>query len=513
MDNSIVTLPALDKLVQKKAVSSLASTWFKNAINPFPDYGTEAAGIPSKSTTQSIVKKVQKTISIQVPPFASTSPFDVFVCLMPFDAAASTATLTPPGQTTYITTTGGVVQGQAGPVNGQLFPAVLSIWSGTTNTTVPGTGVIPWDPAFNNATVEFAGLTLADAWVNEGACRIAGIGFEVVNTTPALYVGGTVTTFRVESGRQEFNPGLYGGIATATGLARWPNVAQQNVLFSGYPRNATECYRVPGSRIWNAKDGVYAVGSFDDFSEHFESSDNASLYMATALPINGVSFGMDNTVWGGNINVSAITASQVQSPVVLTHLDMSGAYFSSLQPQSTLQVTLHAYLEITPTTSSVLIDFVKPSTPWEPELLQVFSETMCALPPAVPQGENDAQDFFRKVVQIASPMLSMAFPEFAGPINAFTPLALKGVDALGRAVKEGRKQNSTSANQKALNQLEQLAPERAPTQAPAPRKLRPLPSKKKSSKKKQGSVGDPFGTERRRLIQKLNEVEASIAAL
>jgi hypothetical protein len=137
--------------------------------------------------------------------------------------------------------------------------------------------------------------------------------------------------------------------------------------------------------------------------------------LGVATGVNGVYVGRDSGTFPNNY-----------AP---THLDFSGNYLKGLNESAVITITFHAVLEIIPNVTSVMIDFIKPSTSYNPELLQVYARAKDELPAASIKADNDAGDAFKTLLGIMAPALSMAFPAFASVIGAGAA-GLSGVTTL-----------------------------------------------------------------------------------
>lgn len=397
---------SLMNLVRRNQVTSDQADWFVNALNPFADYRQTPAGVPSDDTFQTAVKSVQKTMTIGKPvglPAGAT--WDLVVCNLPIDAA----NLGLNSSNCFFGSTdlnGNTTLTKPGGVDTQFGTLMAS-------SIQTGGNPIPWSSSFA-ITSELNFLSLNDAWAGEGSMRIAAFGFEVVDVSPALYRGGTLTAFRQESA---------GGVdffGTVTGTTA---VAQDKFMthFAGYPRDLSECMRIPGSLQWGAEEGSYHVCTFDEHLREFESPTPQSVFTTAGTTLGQAT---QNTFVAGMD--SGVTAQSV----VKTHLDMSGSYLSGLNESAVITITLHAVVEIVPRTSSVMIDFVKPGVPGNSRLMSTYATVKNDLPAAVVKDDNDAGDFFKTMVNLMTPALSVAFPEFSPLIGGAGYLANKGISAL-----------------------------------------------------------------------------------
>lgn len=389
--------------------------WLINAVNPFPDYRSTPAGVPSLGVSVSAVKTLQKTMTITKPAtLPAGSKWDAFVFTSPMDNAAVPAF--PLSEAFYCSydragyTTGLVAFGAAATPAGM---GVLNCF-----TVASGGNPIPWSTTAV-LTAEKHSINMADAWAGQGTFRLASFGYEIVDVTPALYRGGTMVSFR-----QEVNE-----IRTVVPVVGTTAVTNTHALsfYTGLPDTYAQCLRIPGSVQWNVEEGAYVVCTFNTDMERFECPIS---YEGAVMGTNtlGVAAATNGVYMGANPGVNQYNTAK-------THLDMSGNYLKGLDENAVITITFHAVLEIIPNVNSVMIDFIKPTTTYNPELLQVYARAKADLPAASVKADNDAGDAFKKILGVLAPVLSAVFPAFSPLIQGGATL-LSGVTT---AVQERRK--------------------------------------------------------------------------
>jgi hypothetical protein len=135
------------------------------------------------------------------------------------------------------------------------------------------------------------------------------------------------------------------------------------------------------------------------------------------------------------------------NPWTKTHLNHSGAYATGLAKEVVFILSLKVDMEIIPTAQSALVDFIKPGVPASPGLRQLYSAMSMGIPPAVVRADNDAGSFFKKMVNIAAPLVGKIFPPAAPFVAPIQGLANRGVDALSQRRKAKKaKQTNTKGN-------------------------------------------------------------------
>lgn len=333
----------------------------------------------------------------------------------------------------------------------------------------------------NSTGFAYTGLGYDDAVGGApGMARVIGCGFEVTNTTADLYKQGSVVVYRKEWDKADANIRV-----AATSYANTLVKA-----YSGLPRTLSEAYRLPGSRQWAAEEGCYVTGTFEDL--HCPMVGFAPTpVMVGNYPISyslagGVGPGYRNYMIDGSVPIDGSTHIMHQ-----TGLALSGAYFSGLSLQTTLQVTLKVFLEIQPCTIDPFIDFATPSADYDPVVLELYSRTVSTMPAGVPKGDNDGGDFFRgilKVVSAVAPTIGtvMSFiPELA-PIGAGVKIAGamagKGLQVMSNTKKADR---SVKFGNEMASYVPKVASAISAYRAPPPKvpekgaKVKTVPVKKK----------------------------------
>jgi hypothetical protein len=297
----------------------------------------------------------------------------------------------------------------------------------------------PFSPDFNSADTFTQSISLADAWLGQGAYRLSSCRWEITDNTPALYVGGNLTCFRKDS-MADHKTFLIRTPAFA-GLSDVYPAVDNCTLYSGFPSSMEDAYRVPGSTSWNFKEGCYVVGTFNDHLEDFETLDPFGTCILSAGLQNDAGF--TSTMVVGGIPGDPLTLDgrlRYPNPWTKTHLNHSGAYCTGLAKEVVFVLSMKVDMEIIPNAQSVLVDFIKPGVPASPGLRQLYSAMSMQIPPAVVRADNDAGDFFKKMIGVAAPLVSKIFPPAAPFVAPISGLATRGVDALSQR-RKAKKQN------------------------------------------------------------------------
>lgn len=225
-----------------------------------------------------------------------------------------------------------------------------------------------------------------------GQFRLVAAGFEVVNTSPELYKGGTVTCWRTPFQRSTTNGFVLGSSRSImVNMANW------------IPTTQAGAQLYPNSRTWGAADGVYSVATNSDTENPF----------VTLVP--NTPFVTDQPSAGGLVALSQAGTGQIAyshfntivSPDGIGNLaqnlsfDYHGAIFTGLDPNANLQVTVKYMIERIPTIAEPdLLVLSRAPTGFDPTALEIYSRCMQNLPVGVPVGENPLGEWFSDVLSI-----------------------------------------------------------------------------------------------------------------
>jgi hypothetical protein len=131
--------------------------------------------------------------------------------------------------------------------------------------------------------------------------------------------------------------------------------------------------------------------------------------------------------------------------------DVSGAFFSGLNPNSTLQVTVKYVVERIPSiTEPNLLVLTRPPCPFDPMALELYTRVMASLPVGVKVGDNPDGEFWASILDALAaiaPVVGAALTPIAGPI----------APALSAAASAGLKAGSNAARAAHQRKVEKKA--------------------------------------------------------
>lgn len=462
----------LNRMLANHTLTPEGLSWLTAAIDPFHDTEIWPAGYPDMTSGRVITQKVTYTTTIVAP---GESEFDVHFLFNPvttpftqMDSAKKDKRKSSPDDVDEPESFKSVKlnsdrRSKRAPQSADckkrppLSPALAAITT-LDNTLIAATGVI----ASQNLTVAglLAGFNAiavpsgADwttsatfttypqvqfpAQFQYGAFRIIGAGYEVVNTTPQLYRGGSVTAFRSPCPKILTTLiGNYGGTYIST-------TGQCGVM---PPTTQPEMALYPDSLTWGAEDGIYQVIAQNDIDNPFVFPTPGFAGLMTPTDYDSMNSGSG---WSDNyIPTVATTTSLSSAANSLLPFDISGCVFAGLQPQTTLQLTVHYFLERCPSiVTQDLLVLTKPPCPYDPMAMEIMSRCVRALPVACPVSENPLGEWFNEVMSaiadwapaVGGALGAIGVP-FAGLVGSGLGYAAGGLKAMNKSNFTGPKKN------------------------------------------------------------------------
>lgn len=257
---------------------------------------------------------------------------------------------------------------------------------------------------FGNApTADFViGLPAA---YSKGKSRLVGLGVEITNTTSELYKQGTCTVYRFPQGDMDSKVRRYKETNTT--------VSTQQITFQ--PSSLSTAMLLSGTRQWKAAEGAYIVAAFNDDQNLALPAEYRQpvLYPSTADDISGA----DNTFplaiprpMNGSVDSSAYWTANRWAPI-----NSGGAMLTGLSEQTTLTVTVNAYIELFPTPAEPeLVVLAKPSAAYDPLAMTLITKAMESMPVGVPAADNGFGDWFAGLVSTWAPKIGDALSFIPG---------------------------------------------------------------------------------------------------
>jgi hypothetical protein len=461
--------------------------WLRLALDPFCDDDLQVRALPDGSATSTIPYVIKATHTYTTVGAAS----DLHIAVLPGWTGYEDPTDAEAGETLSPVNYDASYMYQVDD-NPIIYPPgpVHIINVNTGEPTYPNESCLTFAP------VGFAAAGMDLHYAQDATCRVIGLGLEVTNTTPAITASGTVTCYRIPSSYRHYwatehvyqfegeilPPDGSKALQKKTGPSvKDPRVRSKRpknhcpdqavaplggegvTIFNHLPgmggmaipqppSTAEEAVNIPGSRTWRALDGAYLVARLNSVhSSKFHRFLPGGLLLERGnTPYHDLSaalygFGllgamgdpsqgetaMYHWVWGNNV----------------ADFDLMGAYFTGLPVGTTLTIVLNAYLEIKPTINVAAGDptllMVRPSPPYDQRALRAYAIAASNLPVAVPQTENPAGEYGKKVWRAIGTAMKTIAPVVAtgllGPeAGLATELGIQTGAAIAAAAKKRR---------------------------------------------------------------------------
>lgn len=380
----------------------------------------EPVGWPDNENAPSVIRRIVETATVSRPA-AISGEWDCQMVLFPWlEAMAFTKCIQTGNKLTYPS-----VAAMGDPVYTRVLNT-LQCFCADANTPI---SIPDADP--------FMGIDIGSMIEKQGRHRLVGIGFEVVNTTPQLYRGGSVTSWR-QAGTEFLGEQAYNVVQDGTPAVK---VTPGDYNLRRFPPlSSRQAALTPNSVTWGAEEGVYIVGSFNDelnpatlpefrgtVLRDNNSADGTWSYLDSEslgnLPVwSNVPTG---DVWATKPFLDDDNATIVCMPsAIYSPLNISGCYFTGLSAQTTLTITLSAYVETFPNFSSNLLTLARPSLAENELVMREISRALMRLPVAVKASENNAGEWFARVIEALTPVVEAGL--VAGGYGAAVPLLEAG---------------------------------------------------------------------------------------
>lgn len=392
--------------------------WLKAYLDPFHDYELEVQGFPDTIGDKSVVVCARKQQTLVAPPgLDAEETWDVNVALFPvlqteasgpFYGAYEPVLFAPDGTKPNVVT----------PKASRGGPQMMNVSSHAVPSRKSTFVSRPSEYASERYTHFDLATYLDDSYSNIGVAKTIGVGarliaggFEVENTTPPLEVGGACTVYRQ---RQSTRTDVFQFTALdGTAVKTTSRVDHM----SAPPQSLDTANAILGSRTWAAAEGAYVPFRLSAESCPVENfSGGLSLIHGNISPAVADGF----TSWVDEGVISSIEATdlptgEVGLPNRMRHsFDCSGAYFTGLPRSTTLVLNSRFYIELFPTSDQRLVAMATPSPNPDSNAIALALATTRSLPAGCPRKDNDAGDFFRRVLKVVkdvAPLVSV----IAGP--------------------------------------------------------------------------------------------------
>jgi len=424
----------LNSMLAGKTLTPGGLKWLIVATDPFHDDPINCDGFFDLTTSSVITQTLNFTS--QIIPGSTVPSGTAWDCHIFFLPCSPPLSFVPPGTGLGATDPGFYLNGILPNGVAVVQPTSPSLFSGF-NCLTCSSGQ-NWITSPGSAT-GFPTVALPQSYCS-GYFRVIAAGFEVVNTTAELYKGGTVTVYKSPAYPAPLT------ISSATGTA-----TQFCTLSNCPPSTQSQAALFPCSRTWGASDGAYMV----------EALNSATVPFISNLPTSqaGVVIGQDVTsltTGSGSrlaflptaVNNTAGYTGAMNSPLPF---DISGAVFTGLNYNSTLQITVRYIIERIPsTTEPDLLVLSRNPCPEDPMAVELYTRVMASLPVGVKVSDNPDGEWFLSVLEAiaaAAPTLGMALAPLTGPLGPAIGTLVGGASGVASTAIRSRKQKQSQAPQ------------------------------------------------------------------
>lgn len=413
--------------------------WMAQALDPFPDMDRPVVGWPDGNASNSVLRKVTKSISISKPAGITSGTWDAHVTMTPVisrrknggDPVAQAVDVDNDFshigfmQTDYVPTktipTWGVV--------------LVNTVGNLSNTFTPGNA----DPNSEYVAIDIGELAggLADQGTGSGSLwRMVSGGFEVVNTTAQLSKQGSCIVY---SQPNEPFDADYRVVSTVDEPAILMCGPMRFTVLSAPPATPAAALQLRGSVQWEAAEGAYVQARFNNTHNELAQPRNLNVLFEHSTQVAGsmpdFALNLPNEI---QVPGAAVVGDSYAQPTLLAPIDGSGAYFTGLSLETTLTVTVHCYLEQVPTAGSSDASIVSGGhSTSDPAALAAYMNIIRKLPPGAKVGDNYSGEWWHKVKQMLRPLVEVV-PE-AGMVLGSIDAAANGIRDTVRAVKKAAK--------------------------------------------------------------------------
>lgn len=438
----------MNSLIASGTLTPDGKAWLTNALDPFHDFELQLAGVPDRDPSRTIVSKIKRTCTIDasglsIPPGQT---WEAHCFLLPFMSAQADGRATLRLGRRQTRSAYDALANVTGVVGAQTSADVLThpyalanadpesvMDFGIFNIVKNLTNVISVPDGQNGFPNQGVQVDIGiPASASTGRRRIASIGFEIRDVTPALYKQGTATTYCVPntwSQRQYAGGALNRSTSAGSGysLLVTSNAGYLGCNVNGDfgpatfdalslpPPTSSAALTYSGSRQWKAEDGVYMVGRLHANNPLREDQSGFICLCAgdrSAYPVDNVgSYGdvpIHDSAYLPNVNTTYGTSVVPENGYscfphrgeryAKCEFDTSGVFLTGLGANSTFTVTLFITFEYSPdvsdSTNAALVPLATPSPMYDGGALELYQRAFTQLPVAVPVSMNASGDYW-----------------------------------------------------------------------------------------------------------------------
>lgn len=458
--------PRLEGLVNNGVITPDGRDWLLESLDPFHDYQHHFAGYPDSNGARSVIERFTDQVTVSAP--VGLAVGETWECVVFNNNSLNYRQFNGATYDRFLTVkhsnldAGGLIRYHTGHTHDHIPLYPLSILSHRTSAV---TDMVPQAVTAAGVTwqvvldlFESTGLQAIPSAVQGKRMRLVGQGFEVHNTSPDLYKSGSVTVGRVPN-TDTMDTATFENHA---GGAAVNIVSAGTVRCNAPPANVDESIRYPDATTWEAKHGVYAHCSMASSENPIEAAVCQHTLMRTEGDLVGVGLSsLHNQLVAGSTAGYVSLAGQTN----YTNTNMHYAYFSGLHLDTTLNVMLRTYTEHVPRVGDALLPLATPSAPLDTNALNIYSQAINHLPPAVMVSMNARGKYAKMIADVIAAIAPVA-GAFLGPEAALAgEVVAAGIRGVAKA-----KQNQSKIRAPKNMPAKQQAGKKGPTSAAVKRK-------------------------------------------
>jgi len=417
-----------DRIQRKAGLTDAGMRWIEQVCDPFPDEAKSGfVGFPDENQAKSVIMEIKQALQLTCPASLAGQKWSALI-FTSGDLRRTDYSFGVPryGQPMEART----FEDTYGRIGTGIYPIQpLTVYCAPDGEHLfVDNDALPWNQA---TTDRWQGLNFED-FVKD-RCRLLGGAIEIHDTSPELYKSGSLTVVDVSSTFVATN------VITNNYTFDQQRVLMNAIHFNAPPATLDEATLLPGSRTWEAKDGVYATLKQSKMENPYEPTQFASPVWATSYPAlaNGDASGSIAGVGvppSVDIAVTTVTAGTVTSwvpygtPVLPVPFDLKCIILSGLDPNASYRINFNAIIEAIPDLDDQqLLVLAKPGPPLDTAAIELYSEIMGELPSGVPVRENLSGEWLQKVLG--------AMEKYAAPIgDTLGMLGVPGASMVGNSV-------------------------------------------------------------------------------
>jgi hypothetical protein len=405
--------------VARKAATDDGANWLRKSLDPFHDFQVTVKGMPDASTGNVVVREVTRSRQIQAPAgLAPGATWDAHFFTLPEMVSSAYAAAPFAATFPYVADieAGGLVKKSISQPAAGMYPfGPFNCFSTTT-----GALTAPKSGSTFNAACGLNDIITLDEFV-PGQKRVLAMAFEVHDTTAELNKQGSVTVYRQPQANTECGLGYRDITDAGATLAR---AAAVGVLSRAPPATVQDALLLPGSAQWEARDGAYCVAHMRPEENDVEGSTAGfrAFTQGDPMSLTTARFAICSSRAVLDVNAppaASVALTQQFRPIPF---DTVGAYFTGLNPLSTLTWTVKMLIEDHPTSeNTALVTLAHPGAEYDPIALELYKAATLSLKAGVKVGDNASGDFWDSVldaIQDGAELLGPILPGLGKPLAA-----------------------------------------------------------------------------------------------